>query len=101
MREHFEGAEFVSTYNRDEKLQSLSPEQILNLAKTTLKIDLENTTKVLDKISTLSLSQKLSDQETGMKITRFHEAYLKAKQRETEKKSGKKEEPPMDYPIAA
>lgn len=95
MHEHFEGTEFVSSYNRDEKLQSLSPDQILNLGKTALKIDLTDTTNVLNKISVLSLSEKMSDQELGMKIARFHEAYLKAKTRTTELTSQK--QPPVKF----
>lgn len=101
MREHFEGAEFVSNFNRDKELQSLSPKEILALAKTTLKVDLENLDKLMTKISSLSLSDKITDKELGMKLTRFHEAYSKAKQRETEKSKPKTEEPPMDYKIAA
>jgi len=101
MHEHFEGGEFISSYHRDAELQALSPEQILTLAMTTLNIDLENTTKLLDKISTLSLSAKLTDQEAGQKLARFHEAFKKSKQREKEKLNLHKEEPPMDYQIAA
>lgn len=85
MYEHFEGAEFISNHNRDKELQSLSPNQIFNLAKTTLKINLEDTATVLKKIGSLSLSEKLSDRELGMKIARFHEAYIKAKERGSER----------------
>ena len=101
MREYIEGAEFDSSHNRDKELQSLSPEQILDLAKKTLKIDLENTTKLLSKISSLSLSDKMADKELGMKLARFHEAFTKAKQREKDKQTPHHEEPPIDYQIAA
>lgn len=98
MREHFEEGELISSYNRDLVLQSQTPEQILKIAEELFRIDLNNTDKVLKKIGSLSLSEKMSDQEMGMKLARVHEAFIKAKDRVA---NPKKEEPPVDLQKAA
>jgi hypothetical protein len=98
MREHFEEGELISSYNRDLVLQSQTPEQILKIAEELFRIDLNNTDKVLKKIGSLSLSEKMSDQEMGMKLARVHEAFIKAKDRVA---NPKKEEPPIKLKKAA
>jgi hypothetical protein len=98
MREHFEEGELISSYNRDHVLQSQTPEQILKIAQELFHIDLNSTDKVLKKIGSLSLSEKMSDQEMGMKLARVHEAFTKAKDRVA---NPKKEELPIEFEKAA
>jgi hypothetical protein len=98
MNEHSIESYQTNPHNRDQVLQSQTPEHILKIAEELFHIDLNNTDKVLKKIGSLSLSEKMSDQEMGMKLARVHEAFIKAKDRVA---NPKKEELPIEFEKAA